>query len=196
MVHVRSAETEALDATVLDAFIGYGLIDMVTFPKDKIKWKLWNPRKVVPKEVEKLITSFKASMNRYRPHNAFPIVVTKSQLIGKQPAPSGFEKPSTLPVFTAADFQGQIYPASGQHRYKAINDFNDEVGDRIVALKTPEPAPGRKKKKDADGEVEVVPLSPKVAAELKKEEEFFAVMGIWLIKIYDRGAWLNAWIMG
>lgn len=181
----RSKEVEEMDIKTERAFIGYGRMDMLTFPVGRFGWQEWNHRQIVEIEVDHLVDSYKGTMNRYRPHNAFPIIVKKGQLL-KDASDRGFDTPETLPIFTAEDVDGILRPASGQHRYKAIFKFKTIIDDRVAVLEGPEKVNGRKKK-DTDVAAASFVRGVKEEKELKKYRAFVPTMGMWLVKFYDEG---------
>lgn len=196
-VLLRTEMGNAYNAIVQHASLGFGRIDVFAWEDDRKKFQLWNPRPLVQREVNKLLTSFKPGVFGLRPTNAFPVIVSQAQLGNYEPVKDGLNKPDSIPLLSPETIQGPLRFASGQHRMVALDLYRQELLHHVEYLRNP-PQPKTKKqwqskkteegRNDGDGEATEALTVPKdVARKINEDMNLLSSIGMWLVQLFDEG---------
>lgn len=202
----KADERKKIDKKISEALLGYARVDMAD-PELRMAFGKFNPRPYDPKEVTKLVGSFKAEgVKRWELAHAIPIGLPSSILRTSQlraQIPSDSKNLPELKNVLQHDLY-QLEPYGGQHRYYAIRRLVQEAerwvkggGRNAIARKEKQLQEAQASARDSKDAAEA-PGKDKIVRVLKQElallrieteeqEDILRIRGQWLVAVYDAG---------
>lgn len=176
-------ELQEESSKVAGALLGYAKIDILEMD---LTFGRWNLRKVVDKEVKKLVQSMKVErIQRYLTKNLIPLAVSMDDIDPTSLTMSGGgggDEFSLLRFNEDVDVV-QMFACGGQHRRAALQSIRDELVnevDAVSALLVKEREQLQRGKVDPESVASI-------EDQLTEKKRRLKMFGMWGVAVYDLG---------